>query len=426
MTNGKRISAILPLMLAVAGLVALFGCQGDGPGPSAMARSDHGLSPLYGERYTGPLKATPMYQTFEQITFTDQGGDYDPAVSPDGTMLIYASTAQSVQPDIFMVSVGAGKSLSTRTQLTSTPWAEIQPCFSPDSKSFAYASYRRGNWDIYVEPLKGSSQWRCITEGSKDDEISPNWHPWGEWIAFSTFSQRTMRWELAMKNLKTGHLRRLGEGLFPKFSPDGRRIAFQRARDREPRWFSIYILDLDEELNAVGSPIEVVYNAKWAAINPAWSPDGRYLTFATVHESPAAQSTRRVLMGDDIWAVNVDGQDLTQLTTSPEPESHPFWARGKDGRNGRIYFCSKQRGPRNIWSLMPRLPEVYGTVAGALPGPAPVNVPPVHPEGKEPPAETAPVKAPPTAPPKEPAPAVEKTEPAVVPPLPPPASSKTD
>ncbi|HOX06116.1 MAG TPA: hypothetical protein PK280_06920 [Planctomycetota bacterium] len=417
------------LLICVSAALCVTGLIGCNYGPhttgQVMPGADDGIGPYY-SRYTGPVRTGKSYQTVEQITFTEQGGDYDPVVSADGTLLIYSSTAQSVVPDIFLVHIGAGKSMSTRTQLTNTPWAEIQPCFSRDGKSFAYASARRGCWDICIESVANPGHPRCITEGMKSDQISPSWHPDGEWIAFSTFNQRSMRWELAMKNHRTGQLRLLGEGLFPKFSPDGRHIAFQRARDRAPRWFSIFILDLDEDLNSIGSPVEVVFSDKWAAINPAWSPDGKYLTFATVHESPEAQSTRRVLMGDDIWAVNVNGQDLTQLTTSPEPESHPFWANAPDGRNGRIFFCSRQNGPKNIWKLTPQLPEVYGSVHGTMPGPAPERAMPLETREKD--ADPGKASEPPAVrnPPPATPPPTEKTEPAKVPALPPAATSRPD
>jgi len=403
------------LALAAAGALATVGCRVyGGPGHADVAEtaaSPAGTDPYY-DRYLGPLHAErPYYKTIERITFTEQGGDYDPAISPDGTKMIYASTAQSTVPDIYMKTVTGGKVSSTVSQLTSTPWAEIQPCFSPDGRLFAYASNRRGRWDICIEPLAGPSGPRYLTENLKSDSISPNWHPGGEWMAFSNYNLRSQRWEMAVKNVKTGQLRIIGEGLFPKFSPDGRQLAFQRARERSPRWYSIWTIEVDEDFNVAGAPTEIVSSAKWAAINPAWSPDGNYLAFATVHESPEAQGCRRILMGDDIWVVNLHGQDLTKLTDSPEPESHPAWARAKDGRNGRIYFCSMQYGPKNIFAMAPVLPQPYGSVAGPLPGPAPENAPPRSPEGKAPPPEP---------------PAPEKAGPAKVPDLPPPADSRPE
>jgi len=404
-----------PAALGLAAVLAAAGCAvitPTGGSGSGNARNDLGISEYYlPGPYTGPLQQGRAYQTIEQITFTQQGGDFDPAVSPDGKWLIFASTRHSPIPDIYMKSMSG----TAVTRLTNTPAAEIQPCFNPDGRLFAYASNARGNWDIYIEPVEGSKGPTCLTRAMGTDEISPNWHPGGDWIAFSSFSLRTWQWEIVVRNIRTGQVRYLGEGLYPKFSPDGRRIAFQRARDREPRWFSIWVIEIDEEFN-VGAPTEIVESAKWAAINPAWSPDGKYLAFATVHESPLAQSTRRILMGDDICVVNRNGQAFTNLTSSPEPDSHPFWARAKDGRNGRICFVSMRAGPKNVWALNPTLPEPYGSVSGPLPGPAPENPPPAAPARKPEPPESAPEK-PPAAP---------KAEAPKAPELPPPATAKPE
>ncbi len=316
-------------------------------------------------RYTGPLQVGRSYEykTVEQNTFTEVGGDYDPAVHPDGSRIIYASTYHDKIPELYVKTTRG----ATVTRLTNTSWAEIQPCFSPDGTEFAYATNRRGNWDIAVRGLDSSRDVRPITHSMKTDEIAPCFHPTQPWIAFSTFSIREGKWVIAAKHLKTGQLRYLGHGLYPKFSPDGSKIAFQRARTRSPRWYSIWTIDVDDELNA-SNATEVVSSPKWAAINANWSPDGRYLVFATVHESPLAQHKRRVLSGDDIWIVNLEGQDLIKLTDTEEPESHPVWSRNAAGKN-RVYFCSMMKGPRNIWSLTPKLPAPYGSVRGKLPGP---------------------------------------------------------
>jgi Tol biopolymer transport system component len=372
--------SLLPLLAVAAALTA--GCRDRAADTSAQAdvggnvaqSGQDGIDSYY-TRYTGPLQVGRTHQgSRERNSFTEIGNDYDPAVSPDGKWLLFTSTFHSEVPQLYL----KGVSSATVARLSTDPGvAEIQPCFSPDGKRCAYATNRRGNWDICVRSLEGGAPAE-VTLNMKSDEISPSFHPRGEWLAFSTFSARTGHWEIAMRRLGGGQLRFLGEGIYPRFSPDGRKIAFQRARSRAPRWYSIWTLDLDEDMNAVGNPVEVVSSPCWAAINPAWSPDGRYLAFATVHESPVAQEARRVLAGDDIWAVNLDGQDLVRLTDGQAPESSPVWSRDAAGRE-RIYFCSMEAGPRNIWSLVPRLPEPYGSVRGRLPGPPESNPAPKAP-----------------------------------------------
>ncbi len=368
----KRGFLVLSALLALGVLMSVAGCKTSKP-----VAHHKGLKEVY-PYHNGPLRTgLPYdYKTMEQNTFTRQGGDYDPSISPDGKKLLFASTRHSRTPDIYMKDVNA----ATVTRLTNTAHAEIQPCFSPDGKRFAYATNRRGNWDICIEPVQSSGRPTWVTLSMNTDEISPSFHPTKNWLAFSSYDLRAGRWEIVVKDIDSGRTRYLGQGLFPKFSPDGKMIAFQRARSREPRWYSVWTVEIDEDLN-VTKPTEIACSDKWAAINPNWSPKGDYLVFATVHESSEAQEAGRILRGDDIWIVNLQGQDLVKLTSSREPESHPVWTRDKKGRD-RIYFCSMAKGPKNIWSLNPLLPSPRGSVTGATPGPKEKNPPPKAPEEK--------------------------------------------
>jgi Tol biopolymer transport system component len=358
----KRRILVLPAAM-VAFTLGAIGCNFSLSRNGEGGKVDRGF---YGV-YRGPLQVGRPYGTIRQNTFTEIGGDYDPAVSRDGKWLLYASTYHSPLPEIYLKTVNG----ATKRRLTSSPAAEIQPCFSPDGKRFAYASNSRGNWDIWTKGLDGGKP-TPITR-SADDEISPSYHPTKPLIAFSFFSGRHNRWEIGMRSTSgAGETIEIGEGICPRFSPDGKKLAFQRARTRSPRWYSIWTVEFDADMN-IDNPTEVVSSAKWAAINPSWSPDSQYIAFATVHESPIAQHTRRILNGDDIWVVNVKGQDLIKLTEDQAPDSHPFWARDAAGKD-RIYFCSMRKGPKNIWSLTPKLPG-WRTVIGPSPGPKPKNTP---------------------------------------------------
>jgi len=77
--------------------------------------------------------------------------------------------------------------------------------------------------------------------------------------------------ELWTVDLASGEKRMIGFGLFPVGRRQGsRQIAFQRARQRGSRWFSLWTLDLvDGEARRI---TEVAVSANAAIVSPCWSP----------------------------------------------------------------------------------------------------------------------------------------------------------
>jgi|YNPBryBLVA2012_1023415.scaffolds.fasta_scaffold13164_2 Tol biopolymer transport system component len=94
--------------------------------------------------------------------------------------------------------------------------------------------------------------------------------------------------------------------------------------------YDIYILDL-----AAGEARPIVTSPE-RDVDPAWSPAGDRLTFASARDNPD---------GLDIFLVNADGSDLTRLTTDPGFEVDPAWS--PDG--GSIAYHSNQSGDFEIY-----------------------------------------------------------------------------
>ena len=113
----------------------------------------------------------------------------------------------------------------------------------------------------------------------------------------------------------------------PRFSPDGRRLAFssRRSGDVEEIWLA----------SADGSGArQLTHGPGTRQTLPAWSPDGRQIAF----ESTGANARA------DIWVIPADGGVPRQVTTDPGEENAPVWSR--DGK--RIYFLSDRDGD-GLW-----------------------------------------------------------------------------
>src|SRR5262249_52669951 len=72
---------------------------------------------------------------------------------------------------------------ATFTQLTDQSGPEYFPSLAPDGKSFVYASYASGNWDIYLQRVGGKNPIN-LTKDSPADDTQPAFSPDGERIAF--------------------------------------------------------------------------------------------------------------------------------------------------------------------------------------------------------------------------------------------------
>ena len=72
----------------------------------------------------------------------------DVKISPDGKQIAFC-----YKGDIYKVPVGGGEAV----QLTTQSSYECNPVWSPDGKLIAFASDRKGNFDIFVMPAQGGT-----------------------------------------------------------------------------------------------------------------------------------------------------------------------------------------------------------------------------------------------------------------------------
>lgn len=276
---------------------------------------------------------------FQQHTYLDEGYDSEPSISPDGKSLVFSSTRHSETTDIYMQRVDG----LAVTQLTSDSADDAFPTFSPDGTHIAFASNRSGSWDIYMMDRTGKNIVQITTGPAQD--MHPTFSPDGTRLAYCSLNGRG-QWEIWIINLATSERRQIGYGLFPQWSPqrDHDVLAFQRARNRGGRWFSVWTCDIaDGEARNI---TEVAVSNNAAIISPSWSPDGKQLAFATIVEPNNADAHGKPTGQQDIWTISADGTGRHRLTDGRGVNTGPYWAG-----DGRIYFVSDRGGTDAIWSV---------------------------------------------------------------------------
>ena len=282
-----------------------------------------------------------------QVTFAHTGEVFDPDVTRDGNSVVFASTQHSVTSDLYVKSMGA----RVQTQLTRDPANDAMPAISPDGNRIAFASDRGGTWDIYLMPATGGRP--LVVSSSGAHEIHPSWSPDGSKIVFNRRGNVSGRWEMWIVDADDATTAQfIGYGLFPEFCPKadtgfagGDRILFQQGRERGSRAFSVWTLDYDG-VNAT-SLTEIVSAADHAMINPTWSPDGKWILFASVPTDDEWSMLANIAPREaSLWMIDVDGTDLVRLTSGDAIDLMPTWASPN-----RVLFASNRDGGENLWSL---------------------------------------------------------------------------
>jgi len=280
-------------------------------------------------------------ENLSQLTFAQEGADFDPRLSTDGKWLVFASTQHRDTPDLYIKPVGS----RTVTQLTADPASDIMPAISPDGSKIAFASNRNGTWNLYLMSTAGGQAVQLSTQNVP--ELHPSWSPDGQRLIFSRLGQTTGRWELwVMEVSKPQVAEFVGFGLFPEWCPTAGtgadkhdRILFQRGRERGDRAFSLWTIDYKP--GNVGNPTEIVSARDRATINAAWSPNGQFVVYSTVavnQQGPSAPA--------DLWIAAVDGSAQIRLTAGNAQNLMPAWSS-----DNRIYFVSSRGGADHIWSI---------------------------------------------------------------------------
>ena len=307
-------------------------------GADAGNPNTFGEFPGEGERPYLPVAGRAGYQ---QHSYVDEGFDTDVSIDPSGRWMAYASTRHSERSDVYLQRA-SGLAV---TKLTTDPADDAFPTFSPEGDRIAFCSNRSGNWDVYVMDRDGRNV-TAVTQGPGHD-LHPSFSPDGRRVAFCRIGGRSRQWEIWVADVETGEQTMVGFGLFPDWSPrvDKDVIAFQRARQRGGRWFSLWTMELTD----AGEPTrvtEIAMSTNAALVAPAWSPDGSRLAFATVVDPDAGMPDVDEAVGrQDIWTVNADGTDRHRLTDGKGTYATPDWSV-----DGRVFFVSDRGGTECVWS----------------------------------------------------------------------------
>jgi Tol biopolymer transport system component len=284
-----------------------------------------------------------MGRTGEAVTrITNEG--FNPAWSPDGDEIVYASQGIVANPG----SRGPSSTLSAinlrtheKRQLTTTADA-VQPSWSPHRHRIAFwTAHGPGRQrDIATISAAGGEPLFVTNDGAVD--WNPVWSPDGKYLYFSSDRAGTMNlWRVPIDE-SSGNTLGAPEAITTpsKFaghlsvSADGRRLVYSSMEFSQ----NIERVVFDPKAEAAkGAPTPVTSGSRlwhpWASA----SPDGQSIALGTV--SPQ----------EDLFIARADGSGLRQLTNDAALDRAPAWS--PDGK--RIAFQTNRSGAWDAWSINP-------------------------------------------------------------------------
>ncbi len=240
--------------------------------------------------------------------------------------------------------------------VTSMPGWEIEPAVSPDGGLVAFASNASGSADIWLVESSGGEPRQLTDVGvpgaDAPDDLSPSWLPDGRSLLFS--SDRVGRRSVFRVSFLGGSPSLVVEDAAePAVSGDGTLLAFTRTV-RSGRYRRIWVAPFADPADA--RPITTDEDGLWDHARPAISPDGRRLCYADfrnlwIVDLPGGRP--RPLTSDDafdteprfstdgrhvyftsrrgdvvaVWAVPASGGEAVRITGEAASETHPSFSR---------------------------------------------------------------------------------------------------
>jgi Tol biopolymer transport system component len=166
-------------------------------------------------------------------------------------------------------------------------------------------AYLNADYQLWTVRPDGSDRRPLMDTGG--DKSQPAWSPNGGRIAFV---RGTAIWILNVKSSRLRQLTSPPRGHHderPAWFSDGRQLAFER-------FPGIWVV------NADGSdPHSLEHSDRRTDRAPDWSPDGTRIAFSSVRRTDVLHPT-------DLWTMNPNGRDRTQVTDDVGWDYSPSWS----------------------------------------------------------------------------------------------------
>ena len=231
------------------------------------------------------------------LTFTS--GARQAVVSRDGKQVAFVARGE-----VFVTST----EYATTRRISQTAGAEADVDFAPDGRTIVYASERNGNWQLYTASIV-----------RKEDLNFANATLIKEESVFPELPALQLTGKLDFSQV---------ERQYPKYSPDGTKLAFIEDR------IKLKVVDLKTK-----KVTQVTDGSKWfrqdGGFDYEWSPDGKWFVLSYIANKRDPYTDQGI--------VSAQGGEIHPITQSGYMSGRPRWVM--DGK--AIMFESERYGMRS-------------------------------------------------------------------------------
>ncbi|HJU42534.1 MAG TPA: hypothetical protein VJ691_06945, partial [Vicinamibacterales bacterium] len=261
-------------------------------------------------------------------------GFASPSLSPDGDRVVFYAGAGG-NPDVWSFEIRRGAVSKLTTHLAD----DTSPVWSPDGTRIAFGSNRDATHTIFLKPVAVGAEETPLFS-SPDSKTVSDWSPDGRLLIIHVQSAKTAFdiWAVPTDGSREPYplIQTEFEELYPRFSPDGRWIAYQSDQSGRDE---IYI----QPFPGPGSKVQV---STEGGSQVRWRADGRELFYLGLDERLMAVSLRLPTTAD-----------ATPVVEAPSPLFAAPLGGAVHQADFRPQYVVSADGQRFLFAAIPQRPD---------------------------------------------------------------------